>query len=47
MAMAVSSEMIAGEGIEYAGAEEGGAHQQVDEIEHDDGPFDGDAPADG
>jgi hypothetical protein len=36
--MGVTSQPIAGECVKYAGAEEGGAKQDVDDVEHGDVP---------
>jgi hypothetical protein len=32
--MGVFSQVIAGDGVKYAGAEEGGADQQIDDVKH-------------
>jgi hypothetical protein len=39
MTMAGSSQNVAGVGVQHAGAEERGPHEQVDDVQHDDRPF--------
>jgi hypothetical protein len=37
--MALASQMVARDGVKHAAAQEGGAYQDVDDIEHDDFPW--------